>query len=263
MNNLLLEMLHKRNLILELSINDFKARFSSSFLGTVWAVVQPLTNILVFWFVFQVGLRNGDVDGRPFIVWYIPAYLIWTFFSDSFSASSNSIREYSYLVKKVNFPVFIIPIVKVLSSLFVHVFFLFFIILINACYKIYPTIYYVQVFYYLFCTMVLLVGLSWLFSALGAIIPDIINIVNVVLQIGFWATPIIWNPNNLSPTVGMILKVNPLYYICQGYRDTFIYGRWFWEDIGLAIYFWFFTLLILVLGIYTFRNLQPRYADVL
>lgn len=263
MSNLLIEIFIKRKLIFELSINDFKARFSSSFLGAVWAIVQPLTNILVFWFVFQVGLRNGNVDGCPFIVWYIPAYLIWTFFSDSFSASANGIREYSYLVKKVNFPVFVIPIIKVMSALFIHIIFIFFIMLINMCYKIYPSIYYIQVIYYLFCTVLLLIGLSWLFSALGTIIPDVINIVNVVLQIGFWATPIIWNANSLSPVVKAVLQINPLYYICQGYRDTYIYGRWFWEEPVLTVYFWGVTILILVFGIYTFKNLQPRFADVI
>lgn len=263
MNNLLVEAIKKRKLILELSVNDFKARFSSSFLGAIWAVVQPLTNILVFWFIFQVGLRNGDVDGCPFIVWYIPGYLIWSFFSDSFSASTSGIREYSYLVKKVNFPVFIIPLIKVISALFVHIVFIPFIVFINACYKLYPSSYYIQVIYYLLCTVVLLIGLSWLFSALGTIIPDIINIVNVILQIGFWVTPIIWNPNNLSPTVKTILKINPLYYICQGYRETFIYGRWFWEEPGLTLYFWIVALIILGLGIYTFKNLRPRFADVI
>lgn len=263
MGSIIVETFKKRALIWELSLNDLKAKFSVSFLGAVWAILQPLTNILVFWFVFQLGLKNGDIDGSPFIVWYIPAYLVWTFFSEAFSASANGIREYSYLVKKVNFPVFIIPIIKVMSAFFIHIIFVLFIVAINVCYKMYPTLYYVQVVYYLLCTMVLLIGLSWLFSALGTIIPDVINIVNVILQIGFWATPIIWNPNQLSPFVKTVLEINPLYYICQGYRDTFVYGRWFWEETGLTIYFWAFTMVVLLLGVYTFKNLQPRFADVI
>ena len=137
------------------------------------------------------------------------------------------------------------------------------IIVINLVYGIYPSIYYLQVFYYLFCTVVLLMGLAWLFSALGCIIPDILNAVNVVLQLGFWATPIIWDPSNMSVIIQRILKLNPLFYICQGYRDTFIYGVWFWEHKSLTIYFWVVTLVMLGLGIYTFKKLQPRFADVI
>lgn len=263
MNSLILKTIKYRKLIWELSINDFKAKFSSSFLGVIWALIQPLVTIMVFWFVFQVGMRNGDVDKFPFIVWYIPAYLVWTFFSEAFSAASNGIREYSYLVKKVNFPVFIIPIVKIISSLFVHVFFIAVIIFINGCYKIYPSVYYLQVFYYLFCLIVLLVGLSWLVGALETIIPDVLNIVGVILQIGFWATPIIWNINDMSPLIRMVLKLNPLFYICQGYRETFIYQTGFWEHKGLGVYFWLIAISILLLGIYSFKHLSTRFADVL
>lgn len=263
MSNLIVDTIKKRKLIIELSMNDFKARYASSFLGMVWAFVQPLTTIMVFWFVFQVGMKNGDVDGKPFIVWYIPAYLLWTFFSEAFSTSINGIREYSYLVKKVNFPVFIIPVVKIVSNLFVHVFFVIVIVFVNFCYGIYPSVYYIQFFYYLFCTIVLLIGLGWLFSGLGTIVPDILNAASVVLQLGFWATPIIWNPSNMSPIMQTIFKINPIYYICQGYRDTFIYQMWFWERGGISIYFWSFTISILVLGIYTFNKLKPRFADVI
>ena len=117
------ELWQNRHLIWKLAKNDFKTRFAGSYLGIVWAFVQPIVTVLVYWFVFQVGMRNGDINGKPFIVWYIPAYLVWTFFSEAFSASANSVREYSYLVKKVNFPIFSIPVVKVISALFIHIFF--------------------------------------------------------------------------------------------------------------------------------------------
>lgn len=262
-NSLIKGLIKKRKLIMELATNDFKARYASSFLGMIWAYILPLTNILVFWFVFQMGLKNSAVKGYAFIVWYIPAFLAWNFFSDAFIASANSIREYGYLVKKVNFPVFTIPFVKIVSGFFVHIVFVGVIIIINLVYGIYPSIYYLQVFYYLFCTVVLLMGLAWLFSALGCIIPDILNGVNVVLQLGFWATPIIWDPSNMSGIIQKILKLNPLFYVCQGYRDTFIYGVWFWEYKGLTVYYWIVTLIILGLGIYTFKKLQPRFADVI
>ena len=61
-----------RRMFWELSKNDFRARFASACLGSVWAYLQPLVTILVFWFIFQVGFKNPPVEGIPFIVWFVP-----------------------------------------------------------------------------------------------------------------------------------------------------------------------------------------------
>lgn len=257
------EIIKHRRLIWNLAINDFKSKYANSFLGTVWAVVLPLVNILVFWYVFQVGLKNNDVNGFPFIVWYVPSFLSWTYFSEAFSGASNSIREYSYLVKKVNFPIMSIPIVKVISSLIIHVIFLFVIMFINCCYGIYPSIYYLQIVYYVFGITIYLIGLGWLFGALSVVIPDTINVVNIIMQLGFWVTPIIWNPDNMQASTQFILKINPLFYICQGYRNTFIYNKWFWEDGGLTFYFWTVTIIIWLVGSYVYDRTKDRFADLL
>ena len=259
---MLKELYKNRKLIWNLAKNDFKAKYATSFLGTVWAVVLPLTNILVFWYVFQIGLRNGDVEGLPFIVWYIPAFLCWTCFSEAFSGATNSIREYSYLIKKVNFPIIVIPIVKVISSLIIHVFFVLVIILVNLFYGIFPSVYYLQVIYYIICLSVFLMGLGWLFGALSVVVPDVANAVNVLLQLGFWATPIIWNPDGLLPRIQFVLKLNPLFYLCQGYRNTFIYSKWFFCDVGYTLYYWGFVLIVWTLGTYVYGKTKDRFADL-
>lgn len=256
-------IIEHRKLIWNLAINDFKAKYATSFLGTVWAVVLPLTNILVFWYVFQVGLRNGDVNGLPFIVWYVPAFLCWTYFAEAFSGTANSIREYSYLIKKVNFPVMSIPVVKVVSALIIHSLFIVLIVIINLYYGIYPSLYYLQIIYYVFALTVYLLGLGWLFGALSVVIPDTVNVVNVILQLGFWVTPIIWNPDILSPRSQIVLKLNPLYYICQGYRETFLYGKWFWSNMRLTCYFWIVTFVMWILGTYVYSKTKDRFADLL
>lgn len=105
-----------------------------------------------FWFLvcFQVGLRSPDVGSLPFIVWYTPAFLVWTFFQDTLSSMTNSIRDYSYLVRKVNFHTCLIPFVKLISGCFVHVVFIVFIFVINIIYGVPLSVYNVQVLYY-FC----------------------------------------------------------------------------------------------------------------
>jgi len=256
-------VLHERKILWSLARNDLRAKFASSFLGGVWAYVQPLITLLVLWYVFEVGFRNPPVSNVPFIVWLTPAYLVWNFFSETLQAGANCLMEYSYLVKKVHFRVSIIPMVKLLSGAFVHVAFIGFIFLLLLLCGVPFSVHNLQVVYYFFCSCFLLLGMCWFVAAMAPFAKDVVNVVSVILQIGFWATPIFWSPENLTPTVETVLKLNPMFYICSGYRDCFINHVWFWEKGNINLYFWITASLLFVLGAYTFRKLRPQFADVL
>ena len=123
--------------------------------------------------------------------------------------------------------------------------------------------YYIQFFYYLLYMAILALGLGWAFSALNVFIRDIGQIVGVVMQVGFWATPIFWDINMMPPKVQMILKLNPMFYIVQGYRESFIYFVPFWRHPYQTLYFWLVTLTVFVCGALIFKKLKPQFADVL
>lgn len=257
------DILKSRGMLLRLAQNDCRAKFASSFLGMIWAFVQPLVTILVFWFVFEVGFRNPPVSNVPFIIWFTPAFLAWSFFSETLVSGTNCLVEYSYLVKKVNFRISLIPVVKIMSSALVHVAFIFFIFVMLVVCGVPLSAYNFQALYYFLCTCVLLLGLCWLLSAIAPFIKDTVNIVGVFIQIGFWMTPIFWDPETMSPWVQTILKLNPMFYICRGYRDSFIDHVWFWERGYTNLFFWAITLTVLFAGAAIFRRLRPQFADVL
>lgn len=256
-------LLEERKVVFDLAKNDFKSKYTNSLLGIVWAFLMPLTIILVLWFVFQVGFRSTPVDDIPFILWYIPAFLSWNFFSDAFGSGSGCIFDYYYLVKNMQFRVSTLPLVKIISSSFVHFFFIFFIFFIYIVYGRYPSIYNIQVVYYYFCTIILLLGVTWIMSALAVFSKDILNIISLITQVGFWATPLIWDPSTMPARVQMIVKINPMYYICVGYRETFCGHTWFWEHPVLTLYFWIFAIIQLLVGAYVFHKLRPQFADML
>lgn len=257
------DLYKERKIIFNLAINDCKARFAASNLGILWAFLQPLLTILVFWFVFQVGFRTAPVTDVIFIVWFTPAYLIWTFFSECLFQTTNSLIEYKYLIKKVNFNVHIIPPIKIISGGIVHLAFIFFIFFLMMIYRYGLSIYCLQVIYYFLCTCILLLGMGWLFSALNVFVKDVYNVISVVVQIGFWATPIFWNPVDMTPIVQQILKLNPMYYICTGYREAFIYKVWFWEHPLQTAYFWIVAITLLFLGTNFFDKFQKLFDDAL
>lgn len=250
-------------LIFRLSLNDLKKRYSGSIGGILWAYVQPLVVILVFWFVFEKGFRNSPVDGYPFILWMVPAYIAWTFINDSTSQSSNVMFEYSFLVKKIKFKIEFLPIVKVLSSFLIHLFFIVFAVVINLIYGYPFNPMWFQVFYYSFGLSVFLIGISWIVSSLSVFYKDVGQIVNVLLQIGFWLCPIFWNPDTMNPTIVKVLKFNPLFYVIQGYRETFMYGKPAFDYTLQTVYFWGVTVIIFVIGLLLFKKLKKHFADLL
>lgn len=253
---------NERHMILQLAKNDLKSRYANFHLGILWAFAMPLITILVFWFVFEAGLRNPPVGNVPYILWFAAAYIPWTFFQDTLASGTNCLIEYSYLVKKIKFNVAAIPMIKLLSGLFVHVFFLGFLLVLYSCYQVAFTAYLAQLVYYVAAMALLSLGLVYLCSAFTVFFKDTASVVNVLLQIGFWITPILWNEQTLqNPTVGKILGINPMYYIVSGFRDCFINGRWFWERSGENLWFWGVTALILVAGISVFNRLSPLFAD--
>ena len=103
-----------KRLLYSLSKKDFIRKFSGTYFGIIWAFVQPLLTIIVYWAVFQFGFRSGDVGNIPYILWFICGIVPWLFISESFSIASNSFIEYSYLIKKVKFNINILPLVKIL-----------------------------------------------------------------------------------------------------------------------------------------------------
>lgn len=260
----LAELLSKRNLIVELTKRDFRSKYLGSYLGMLWAFVHPTIYILILWFVFQVGFKSPPIDNFPYALWMMTGLVPWFFFSESLSSTTNSVLEGSYLVKKVAFSIGILPLVKILSSLVIHLFFIMVIFLIFAAYGYMPTIYTLQIFYYLFAMVVLLLGISWLTSSLVIFLKDVGQIVGMVLQFMFWLTPLVWSPKILPPSMHSVLKLNPFYYIVQGYREAFVYKVWVWESHHMwTLYFWGVTSAVFVLGAVVFRKLRPHFADVL
>ncbi len=256
-----------RRLILKLAKNDFKTRYAGSYLGIVWAFIQPVITILVYWFVFSVGFRSGTGDlGVPFVLYLVAGIVPWFFFQDALIGGTNSMLEYNYLVKKVVFNIGVLPVVKIISALFVHCFFVVFTVILYAAYGKFPDVYYFQLIYYSFCVFVLVLGLSYATSAIVIFFRDLTQIINIALQVGIWLTPIMWIAEtslNGHETLQKLLKLNPLYYVVSGYRDTFLMKEWFFEHAGWTVYFWVFTILCFLFGSWVFRRLRIHFADVL
>jgi len=219
--------------------------------------------IFVFWVVFSVGFKVRPMHDVPFVVWLTEGMAAWFVFADIVSGSAGVIVANAPIIKKTIFQSQILPVVKLVSCFITHLVFLIVLVALIIFQKMPFSLYYLQFFYYLLCMSVLSLGLGWAFSALNVFIRDINQIVGVALQIGFWATPIFWDIRIMPSKIQMILKLNPMFYIVQGYRESFIYFLPFWRHPYQTFYFWVIAVLIFAGGGLIFKRLKPQFADVL
>lgn len=257
-------LVRQRDLLISMTKRDINNRYMGSFLGGGWALIQPLVTILVMWFVFQFGFRAGNTtDGIPFALWLISGMIPWFFFSEALSTSTNAIVEQAHIVKKIVFRISLLPVVKILASLMVHFFFIFVLVIVSLIHGYMPTLKWLQIPYYLFSAMFLLLALSWTTSSVIVFFRDFGQLVAVCIQLGFWATPIFWNIAMIPEKYQWIFNLNPVFYFIEGYRESIIDGAWFWENPAWTLYFWAVNLLLMLVGVTCFKRLKPHFADVL
>ena len=209
-----IELWQSRQLVWKLSKNDFKNRYAGSYLGRVWAFTQPVVTVLLYWFVFghvmgqdKKEILTAGVEA-PYVLWLTAGLVPWFYFSEAINNGTTSLLEYSYLVKKVVFKISIIPIVKLIAASFVHLFFVAFMLIVYFVYGYAPSVYLLQLLYYTFCMFMFVLALSYSTCAIVIFFRELTQIINIMLQVCMWATPILWNISMLdkSPVLQKILK---------------------------------------------------------
>ena len=263
--SLLSTIVNERRLIFSLAKNDFRKKYAGSHFGTVWAFVQPVVTVLVYFLIFGIGFRSGSNMSVPFVLYLVCGIVPWFYCQEVMMSGTNVLFEYSYLVKKVVFEIRTLPSVKAVSAVLVHAFFTLVAIIIGMLYGYMPSVYIIQLVYYFFAMFVFLSAMIYLTSAICVFFRDMAQIVQIVLQIGIWSVPIMFDPANFSwgEKYGFIFKINPMSYIVTGYRDAIFAKRWFFERPLETLYFWAVTLLICFIAGHVFKKLRPHFADVL
>lgn len=247
----------------QFALDDFKAKYAGSALGCLWAFLQPIITIVLYWFVFQLGFKSAPVENFPFILWLMVGLLPWFFVSDAIANATTSMVEYSYLVKKVLFNINILPLAKVLSIMLVQAVLIIFAIILYAINGYYPDWYYLQLPLYLLYMGIYASGIAYLTATLYVFFKDTLQIVAIILQIVFWMTPIVWDIELMPEIVQKILVYNPLYYIVEGYRNIFIYKQASNHSMGMIVYYWAIIFVILWIGLRLFERCKKHFADVL
>lgn len=256
-------LFENRKLAMKLGKNDFRNRFANTSLGTIWGFAQPFIFMLTYVIVFQYILNSNSSGEYPYVVWFLPGMSMWMFCSDAILTASNSIRNYSYLVKKVVFPVDIIPVISLTSASFIGIFLICIAVVVASIFGYVPN--FLTVIYIVFCAIAFIIALTRFTSALTTVVPDFAQLLNILMQLFMWFTPIIWNLTMLSEGWRKFFKAFPFTYLVEGFRQAFMENSTIITENNFryTIIFWVITFVIFIWGNAVFKKTKKDFADVL
>lgn len=257
------QLLAYRNIIFAMAVREIHSRYVGSFAGLFWVLIHPLVTVGIFWLVFAIGFKVQPAGDVPFIVFFICGFTPWLTFQETLNTCVNAIIKSPHLVKKVAFPTEVLPVVYLIVSFTAHVIMLAILLGVIFFYDLPWSWLFLQSLYYLFALNVFALGLGWLISAVNVFSRDMGQGVILATNLWFWMTPVVWPPEMVPARYAELMWLNPMYYIVDGFRDSFLYSVPLWDKGVEHLWFWGICLFIFVLGGRIFKRLQPDFAEVL
>lgn len=243
--------------LLKTSISkDIRGKYKNSVLGILWSFLNPLLQIAVYAIVFPLIMRNNLPN---YTVFLCCGLIPWNFFSSAISRTSFTMIENGNIIKKVYFPREVLPLSVVtseavnfiISTIIILAFVLGYGMGISKFIIFYPLVLIVQ--------YLLLIGISFIVSSITVYFRDLQHFISIILQLLFYATPIVYAPNTIPESFQWILKYNPMTYIINGYRDIFYYQQT--PDIKALLMVLGICIAICLVGYIIFNKLQRRFAE--
>ncbi|GGB32204.1 teichoic acid ABC transporter permease [Virgibacillus dakarensis] len=258
-------------LIRRLSTYEIKSKNKNNYLGILWEILNPLIQILIYWFVFSAIRERAPIrmDGIeiPFFSWLLAAFFLWIFFYQATIQGSKSIYSKLRMLSKMNFPMSVIPSYTIFSLFYVHLFMLLISIIIFQFSGFYVNIHYLQLIYFIFAALCLIFSLSLITSTLSTIIRDVHMLLNSTLRMLLYLSGVLWPITILSdqfPKIMQLLKLNPLLYLIEGYRAAFFGTGWYFiEHWHYTLYFWGVVIVLFLFGSMLHVKFRRHFIDYL
>ncbi|MCA1565441.1 MAG: ABC transporter permease [Acidobacteria bacterium] len=247
-----------RDLLYFLVLRDVKVRYKQTALGVAWAVVQPLFTMLIFSFIFGrlAGIKS---DGVPYPLFAYAGLLSWTFFANAVTSSGNSLVGSANLITKVYFPRLLVPVAAVIAGLVDFAIAFLLLAVLMLYYRVELTWQILMLPVLMSLTTLLAIGVGMWLSALNVKYRDIRHALPFLIQLWFFASPIIY-PASIFEHWRWLLALNPMAGLIEGYRAA-LYGSPFdWPMVALSSGL---TLTLLIYATFMFRRMEKSFADII
>ena len=264
--SLLKEQFQNRELVWKLSIYNLKSEYSNHYLGLFWNILQPLMQAAIYYLIFGLGLRGATAPeaGIPFIVYLISGLFPWLFISQAINGGSNAIYAQLGLVTKMRFPSSVLLSISFMNSL-INLSFMTLILIVISVFNSYVNpVYYLSLIYFVVASFILIFAINLIMSTLIILVRDFRNILQNIIRMGFFLTPIFWQPGERGGLLQMISDLNPFAYLVMNFRNALIYGDGFlYGSMKQHIYFWAIAAALLLIGSYLHVKFRYKLIDYL
>ena len=235
---------------------DIRGKYKGSFLGVLWSFINPLLSVVVYAIVFHYIMRFNI---NHYLIYLISGIIPWTFFTTSVNMGMNSILFNSEIIKKVYFPRVILPISSVTSGLINFLISCIIVILFAIFSGVGISIYLFMLPIVIIIQYIFTLGIVFILSALEIYVRDIEHIINFLISMLFYVTPILYTPSYVPEKFAWILKINPLAYIIEAYHSIIYYKTIpNMGDLGVILTI---SIFILFAGYKIFDKLQKGFAE--
>ncbi len=224
-----------RSVIKTMVVRDLRAQYVGSLFGFLWAIIEPLSQVVIYGIVFGFLLKSKpdpEYGTDSFFLYLITGIIPWQFFAQAFGLSANAIVSNSNLIKKsVGFPSEILPIIKVLTSVvshFIAMSLLLLIVGIMMGFSPYMPLFLV----YMFLIIIFAIGLGWIVSSINVYLRDVQKLVGVIIMAWMFLTPLFYSTHIIPAEALPFFKLNPMFQAVMGYRYALLAGRMLpWQDL--------------------------------
>jgi teichoic acid transport system permease protein len=250
-----------------------KSANNNNYLGRLWEILNPVIQLSIYWLVFGVGVRGGrkiimeNGSHVPFFIWMVTGMVVWFFVNPAISKSSKSIYTRLQLISKMSFPMSAIPSFVIMANFYTHLMLVGVVTVFLQFTDFKLSIYYIQLPYFMLATLIFLLALALITSTLSTIIRDVQQIVHSSLRMLLYLTPLIWHTDKLvlkGYNLTFLLKLNPLYYIVEGYRASLLGTTWYMVEYSqYTLYFWIIIFVMLIAGSVLHLKFRNRFIDFL
>ncbi len=254
-----------RRQIIKLAKADIAKTYRGAALGWSWAIIKPTVTIFVYWFAMEIGIRaSKPMNGHPYFLWLIAGMIPWFYMNEMLYQGTDCFRKYSYLITKMKFPVSTISTFVSISKMIINIILLFITILIFIAFGFMPNIYYLQIPIFILLSFIFFTGWSLFAANIAAMSKDFSNLVKSFISAIFWLSGILWNAEEVKILwLKKLLRLNPVTYIVNGFRNCFINQIWIWEQPKRFMYFAIATTIMWALAIWSYKKFRKEIPDVL
>lgn len=256
-----LQLNYKR--LFRLAVYENRAKLGDTTFGWIWNILNPSLQILVYWFVFSVGLNMNSINGVPYVIWLTVGLLPWVSISQAMTASAGAINSFSSTLKNIAFPLSLVPAKAVLEAWIEHIYMLIVMLAVLLIGGIRLQWRAVELLYYIVAGYAFLMSFGLIASSLTAVFKDFQRFLGPIIRLLFYVSNVVWTPTDDAGAWASFIKYNPLSYLIDGYRNCLVYNTPFYSDYMRMIFFWTVVVLMFYIGSKLHVKLRDRFIDLI